>query len=78
MYYLLRKSKGLSVDGHPVVRSLVEIRLFLEKVNSLLFEIDSFCFSCDSLAEASSSLDADSASRQETRLPDTEADEGFQ
>ena len=32
VYYLLRKAKGLSVDGHPVVRSLVEIRLFLEKV----------------------------------------------
>jgi U3 small nucleolar ribonucleoprotein protein LCP5 len=32
VYYLLRKTKGLSVDGHPVVRSLVEIRLFLEKV----------------------------------------------
>ena len=32
VYYLLRKAKGLSVDGHPVARSLVEIRLFLEKV----------------------------------------------
>ncbi|PHT43752.1 hypothetical protein CQW23_17777 [Capsicum baccatum] len=28
--YLLRKAKGLSIEGHPVVRSLVEIRLFLE------------------------------------------------
>ncbi|XP_052171650.1 uncharacterized protein LOC127787630 [Diospyros lotus] len=32
VYYLLRKAKGLSVEGHSVVRSLVEIRLFLEKV----------------------------------------------
>ena len=32
VYYLLRKAKGLSIEGHPVVRSLVEIRLFLEKV----------------------------------------------
>lgn len=32
VYYLLRKAKGLSIDGHPVVRSIVEIRLFLEKV----------------------------------------------
>lgn len=32
VYYLLRKAKGLSIEEHPVVRSLVEIRLFLEKV----------------------------------------------
>ena len=32
VYYLLRKAKGLSVDGHPIVWSLIEIRLFLEKV----------------------------------------------
>ena len=32
VYYLLCKANGLSIDGHPVVRSLVEIRLFLEKV----------------------------------------------
>lgn len=32
VYYLLCKAKGLSIEGHPVVRSLVEIRLFLEKV----------------------------------------------
>jgi len=35
VYYLLRKAKGLSVDGHPVVRSLVEIRLFLEKIRPI-------------------------------------------
>ncbi|XP_051134564.1 uncharacterized protein LOC127253831 [Andrographis paniculata] len=32
VYYLLRKAKGSSIQGHPVVRSLVEIRLFLEKI----------------------------------------------
>lgn len=32
VYYLLRKAKGLSIEDHPVVRSVVEIRLFLEKV----------------------------------------------
>jgi len=40
VYYLLRKAKGLSVEGHPVVRSLVEIRLFLEKVWAHAFDVD--------------------------------------
>uniref|UniRef100_A0A0D9V9B9 Neuroguidin n=1 Tax=Leersia perrieri TaxID=77586 RepID=A0A0D9V9B9_9ORYZ len=35
VYYVLRKAKGLSVEGHPVVRSLVEIRLFLEKIRPI-------------------------------------------
>ncbi|XP_063938742.1 uncharacterized protein LOC108197136 isoform X1 [Daucus carota subsp. sativus] len=35
VYYLLRKTKGLSIEGHPVVRSLVEIRLFLEKIRPI-------------------------------------------
>uniref|UniRef100_A0A7N0UUT0 Neuroguidin n=1 Tax=Kalanchoe fedtschenkoi TaxID=63787 RepID=A0A7N0UUT0_KALFE len=35
VYYLLRKAKGLPIEGHPVVRSLVEIRLFLEKVRGI-------------------------------------------
>ncbi|XP_019153364.1 PREDICTED: neuroguidin [Ipomoea nil] len=35
VYYLLRKAKGLSIDGHPVVQSLVEIRLFLEKIRPI-------------------------------------------
>ncbi|KAM7259386.1 hypothetical protein ACFE04_015127 [Oxalis oulophora] len=35
VYYLLRKAKGFSIDGHPVVRSLVEIRLFLEKIRPI-------------------------------------------
>lgn len=35
VYYLLRKAKGFSIEGHPVVQSLVEIRLFLEKIRSI-------------------------------------------
>ncbi|KAJ0966161.1 hypothetical protein J5N97_027299 [Dioscorea zingiberensis] len=35
VYYLLRKAKGLSIESHPVVRSLVEIRLFLEKIRPI-------------------------------------------
>lgn len=36
VYYLLRKAKGYSIEEHPVVRSIVEIRLFLEKVGFIL------------------------------------------
>ncbi|KAM0943800.1 hypothetical protein DsansV1_C13g0125951 [Dioscorea sansibarensis] len=35
VYYLLRKAKGLSIEGHPVVRGLVDIRLFLEKIRPI-------------------------------------------
>ncbi|KAL2529636.1 Sas10/Utp3/C1D family [Forsythia ovata] len=35
VYYLLRKAKGLSIQGHPVVQSLVEIRLYLEKIRPI-------------------------------------------
>ncbi|WCJ32785.1 Sas10/Utp3/C1D family [Euphorbia peplus] len=35
VYYLLRKAKGLSIEKHPVVLSLVEIRLFLEKIRPI-------------------------------------------
>ncbi|ERN14351.1 neuroguidin [Amborella trichopoda] len=35
VYYLLRKAKGLCIEGHPVVWSLVEIRLFLEKIRPI-------------------------------------------
>ncbi|XP_021891912.1 neuroguidin, partial [Carica papaya] len=35
VYYLLQKAKGLSIEGHPVVSSLVEIRLFLEKIRPI-------------------------------------------
>lgn len=36
VYYLLRKAKGFSIEEHPVVRSIVEIRLYLEKVCFIL------------------------------------------
>ncbi|KAF5455965.1 hypothetical protein F2P56_025487 [Juglans regia] len=35
VYYLLRKAKGFSIEGHPLVRSLVETRLFLEKIRPI-------------------------------------------
>ncbi|XP_068656461.1 uncharacterized protein [Aristolochia californica] len=35
VYYLLRKAKGFSIEGHPVVGSLVETRLFLEKIRPI-------------------------------------------
>lgn len=45
VYYLLRKAKGYSIEEHPVVRSIVEMRLFLEKVclirvSALMFVLD--------------------------------------
>nr|POE97295.1 neuroguidin [Quercus suber] len=35
VYYLLRKAKGFSIEGHPAVRSLIETRLFLEKMRPI-------------------------------------------
>ncbi|KAL6503510.1 hypothetical protein OROGR_025433 [Orobanche gracilis] len=35
VYFLLCKAKGLSIQGHPVVRSLVEIRLWIIDLNGL-------------------------------------------
>ncbi|KAK6792017.1 hypothetical protein RDI58_011098 [Solanum bulbocastanum] len=35
VYYFLCKAKGLSIEGHPVVRSLVKMRLFLEKIRPI-------------------------------------------
>lgn len=32
---MLQKAKGFSIEGHPVVRSIVEIRLFLEKIRPI-------------------------------------------
>lgn len=47
VYYLLRKAKGFSIEGHPVVLSLVEIRLFLEKVFSdSLLVLQVRCLTC--------------------------------
>ncbi|KAG0497086.1 hypothetical protein HPP92_001777 [Vanilla planifolia] len=35
IYYTLRKAKGLLIDGHPVVRNFVEIKVFLEKMRTI-------------------------------------------
>ncbi|CAN8303288.1 unnamed protein product [Cochlearia groenlandica] len=57
VYYLLRKAKGFSIDGHPVVRSLVEIRLFLEKIRpidkKLQYQIQKLTTAGGSLVEES-------------------------
>uniref|UniRef100_A0ACD5XJQ2 Uncharacterized protein n=1 Tax=Avena sativa TaxID=4498 RepID=A0ACD5XJQ2_AVESA len=63
VYYLLRKAKGLSVDGHPVVRSLVEIRLFLEKIRPIDKKME---YQIQKLTNA-----ADSAAAQD-KVPDAE------
>ncbi|KAM3237659.1 neuroguidin [Capsicum chacoense] len=57
VYYLLRKAKGLSIEGHPVVRSLVEIRLFLEKIRpidkKLQYQIQKLTRDSDTASEKS-------------------------
>ncbi|KAM0865802.1 hypothetical protein ACQ4PT_043031 [Festuca glaucescens] len=63
VYYLLRKAKGLSVDGHPVVRSLVEIRLFLEKIRlidkKMEYQIQKLTNAADSAAAQDKVTDAE-------------------
>ncbi|CAM0884433.1 unnamed protein product [Alopecurus aequalis] len=63
VYYLLRKAKGLSVDGHPVVRSLVEIRLFLEKIRpidkKMEYQIQKLTNAADTAAAADKAPDAE-------------------
>ncbi|KAJ8541281.1 hypothetical protein K7X08_002097 [Anisodus acutangulus] len=57
VYYLLRKAKGLSIEGHPVVQSLVEIRLFLEKIRpidkKLQYQIQKLTRDTDTASEKS-------------------------
>lgn len=79
VYYLLRKAKGLSIEGHPVVRSLVEIRLFLEKVFPLAFIVFIFFFYCllDALFMDCVQFPClDSPNRQEAGVSSSEAHEG--
>lgn len=40
VYYVLRKAKGMSIEDHPVVRSLIENRLFLEKIRPIDKKLD--------------------------------------
>jgi len=35
VYYLIKKVEGSSIQGHPVIARLVEIRLFLEKIRPI-------------------------------------------
>jgi U3 small nucleolar ribonucleoprotein protein LCP5 len=35
VYYLIKKAEGSSIQGHPVISRLVEIRLFLEKIRPI-------------------------------------------
>lgn len=65
-YYLLRKAKGLSIEGHPVVRSLVEIRLFLEKVWEAPECSPSYCYLVDLYTDCTFSFETDPSNRQKT------------
>ncbi|CAH9128695.1 unnamed protein product [Cuscuta epithymum] len=72
VYYLLRKAKGMSIDGHPVVRSLVEIRLFLEKIRpidkKMQYQIQKLTRVSETAAEKSVSTDKGSNTTQEDLL----------
>ncbi|KAL6839996.1 hypothetical protein ACP4OV_029806 [Aristida adscensionis] len=69
VYYLLRKAKGLSVDSHPVVRSLVEIRLFLEKIRPIdkkaEYQIQKLTNAADGAASREKSGNADADGKDE-------------
>ncbi|KAL8103767.1 hypothetical protein AgCh_028099 [Apium graveolens] len=74
VYYLLSKAKGLSIEGHPVVRSLVEIRLFLEKIRPIdkksQYEIQKFTRIARSKEENAglNEKEADPTQKNEDRL----------
>ncbi|CAH9078356.1 unnamed protein product [Cuscuta europaea] len=72
VYYVLRKAKGMSIDGHPVVRSLVEIRLFLEKIRpidkKMQYQIQKLTRVSETAAEKSVSTDKGSNTTQEDLL----------
>ncbi|KAL1201949.1 Protein THALLO [Cardamine amara subsp. amara] len=70
VYYLLRKAKGFSIDGHPVVRSLVEIRMFLEKIRpidkKLQYQIQKLTTAGGSVAELTNSEGTGSSAAQKS------------
>lgn len=72
VYYLLRKAKGLSIDGHPVVRSLVEIRLFLEKIRpidkKMQYQIQKLTRETENAAERTLSTNNETKPAQEDLL----------
>lgn len=77
VYYLLRKAKGFSIEGHPVVRSLVETRLFLEKVGDLfLFSLSINNLCCSYYIILVFLFMPDSTDRQKAPVPSPEANKG--
>ncbi|XP_078441574.1 sas10/Utp3/C1D family [Wolffia australiana] len=73
VYYLLRKAKGLSIEGHPVVRSLVEIRLFLEKIRPIDKKLD---YQIQKLTRAASNPQPDSGAAANGQAKDNPLDSG--
>ncbi|KAL4279858.1 hypothetical protein GQ457_03G034320 [Hibiscus cannabinus] len=73
VYYLLRKAKGYAIEGHPVVRSLVEIRLFLEKIRpidkKLQYQIQKLTRVCGSAAQQQSASNEASNGPEKTEDP---------
>ncbi|KAF0916447.1 hypothetical protein E2562_007535 [Oryza meyeriana var. granulata] len=71
VYYLLLKAKGLSVEGHPVVRSLVEIRLFLEKIRpidkKMEYQIQKLTNAADSGAAQEKVLNAEAKNKEQPK-----------
>lgn len=72
VYYLLRKAKGLSIEGHPVVRSLVEMRLFLEKIRpidkKLQYQIQKLTRDSDTASEKSATSEKGTNTQKEDLL----------
>ncbi|KAL3845763.1 hypothetical protein ACJIZ3_003166 [Penstemon smallii] len=70
VYYLLSKTRGLSIQGHPVVRSLVEIRLFLEKIRpidkKLQYQIQKLTRTTETAAENPGLIPKESGESQKT------------
>lgn len=56
VYYLLRKAKGMAISGHPLVQSLVEIRLFLEKIRPIDKKVE---YEVKKLMKVATTIEAD-------------------
>ncbi|CAA2958608.1 neuroguidin [Olea europaea subsp. europaea] len=70
VYYLLRKAKGLSIHGHPIVQSLVEIRLYLEKIRPIdkkyQYQIQKLTRAIETTEEKSGSTEKEANATQKT------------